>query len=129
MHPFILDLDTVQSKGGKLNYLQHPRLPFEVKRMYWIYDFQEATWRGGHSHTRTERVLICMHGVIEVKLENREGKNFNFHLDSPARALYFPKNHWIDIKCGKGAVLLTLASTSFEDDDQENNYKTFLTSA
>ena len=125
INPFILELDVVQAKGGNLSYLQPPQLPFDIKRAYWIYDLEEGARRGGHSHKNTDRVLLCIQGSIEVVLENQDGKYFKFALENPSQALFFPKNHWIDIYCSEKAVLLTLASTSFEEDVQENDYKRF----
>lgn len=123
--PYTIKLSETAGKGGKLSFIENPAIPFDVKRLYWIYDLEDNAIRGGHSHINSERVLVCMNGKVEVTLENRLGRKFHFELVRPSHALYFPKEHWITMKCSKDAILLTMASCKFEDDQYQKDYNHF----
>lgn len=125
MDPYIIGLSETESKGGKLSFIENPAIPFEVKRLYWSYDLQDNAERGGHSHLNSDRVLICLRGSVDIEMENAGGQKHHFELTKPSEAVYFPRKHWIRMRCSEGAILLTLASCKFEDDQYQKDYDLF----
>ncbi|ELR70375.1 WxcM-like protein [Fulvivirga imtechensis AK7] len=125
MEPYIIELSETESKGGKLSFIENPAIPFDVKRLYWIYDLQDNAVRGGHSHLNSDRVLICLKGRVEVELESSKGQKYHFELAKAREALYFPRKHWIRMRCSEDALLLTLTSCKFEDDQYQKDYDLF----
>lgn len=125
MDPQLISLPVINAKGGSLSFIESAEIPFKVERLYWIYGIGKDEERGGHSHKNSDRLLICMHGHVDIQLENKDGKIHAFELDHPDKALFFPRNHWIKINLSKDAVLLTLASCILSEDIYEKDYQAF----
>lgn len=100
-------------------------VPFEIRRVYWVYDTPLHVERGNHAHKKSEQVIICLKGAIEVILEDPEGKEFRFILSKPDMALYIPPMHWRKVRIIEDAVFLCLASSYFNEEDYIRDYKDF----
>lgn len=125
MKPYLIELPATSGKGGKLSYLEEDKIPFTVRRVFWIYDISEKTTRGGHAHINSDQILICIQGDVQVSLENVTGERFMFHLKDPSEVLYFPKMHWMDMVCSKDAILMVLASNEYQESGYIKDYKHF----
>ena len=100
-------------------------LPFEIKRVFWVYDTPSHILRGHHAHHETEMVLIAIKGIIKVKTEI--GKiNEAFELSSPNDGLYLPKLCWHEMSYSKDAVQLVLASSIYNVKDYIRDYNEFI---
>ena len=97
----------------------------EIKRVYWIYDVFNLAERGDHAHLNSDRIMVCLQGSTYVSMENTQGKIFDFQLDDPTQALFYPRNHWIKLNINPGAILVVMASCLFEEDTVETDYARF----
>jgi dTDP-4-dehydrorhamnose 3,5-epimerase-like enzyme len=101
-------------------------IPFEVKRVYYIYDTQPGVRRGFHAHRELEQVLICVHGSCKIHLDNGTD-TAEVLLDKPSEGLYISNDMWREMyDFSDGAVLLVLASEYYDERDYIRNYQDFL---
>lgn len=116
--PVIFDFNSVKEPRGHLNYLEELKdIPFEVKRVYWLTTVPEQQVRGGHAHKTGEQVIVCLNGVVEALLEDKEGQVMSFTLDDPNKGLYIPPMWWGRMLFKNNAMLLGLASDEFSEED------------
>ena len=101
-------------------------IPFEIKRVYFMYDTQKNVVRGHHAHKSLQQILVCIHGTCKVKLDNgRETKIVP--LEKPYEGLYISNNIWREMyDFSEDAVLLVLASDLYKEEDYIRNYEDFL---
>lgn len=101
-------------------------IPFEIKRVYYMYDTEKGVCRGHHSHKTLEQILICIHGSCKILLDNGEEKKV-VPLEKPYEGLYVPKNMWREMfDFSEDAVLMVLASEYYNEEDYIRNYNEFL---
>jgi dTDP-4-dehydrorhamnose 3,5-epimerase-like enzyme len=104
--------------------LEH--IPFEVKRVYYIYDTLPGVRRGFHAHRNLEQILICVSGSCMIHLDNGY-ETQEVLLNSPAEGLYIANDMWREMyDFSKDAVLLVLASEKYDEADYIRNYDTFM---
>lgn len=111
---------------GKLIAIEgNEDIPFEVKRVYYIYDVDGDVRRGFHSHKNLEQVLICVHGSVKILLKTPKEEK-TIVLDDPAKGLYIGSNVWREMyDFEDGAVLLVLASEHYDENDYIRDYDVF----
>ena len=101
-------------------------IPFEIKRVYYIYDTLEGVTRGYHAHKSLEQIMICIHGSCKVLLDNGKEKKIG-PLEKPYEGLYVANNMWREMyDFSPDAVLLVLASEIYDESDYIRNYDDFL---
>lgn len=101
-------------------------IPFDIKRVYYIYDTQEGVRRGYHAHRTLEQILICVHGSCKILLDDGTERE-TLTLDKPYEGLYMPKHVWHEMyEFSPGAVLMTLASDVYTEADYIRDYDEFL---
>lgn len=112
---------------GKLVVLESAvNLPFEIKRVFYIYGTQPDVPRGQHSHYATKQYLISVNGSCKVTLDNGSKKE-TFLLDSPNIALFQDSMIWGEMHdFSPDCVLLVLASEHYDEADYIRNYSDFL---
>lgn len=112
---------------GQLVALEENRdIPFNIKRIYYMYDTVEGVVRGCHAHKSLEQILICIHGKCKIKLDNGREQKIVL-LEKPYEGLYVGKNMWREMyDFSKDAVLMVLASELYDESDYIRNYEEFL---
>jgi len=101
-------------------------IPFKFKRIYYIYDVEKSQIRGHHSHKKLHQVLICVHGSVDIKIENFFGESI-FHLSDPTIGLYVGPDNWREMfNFSEDAVLLVLASEHYDENDYIRDYDQFI---
>ena len=113
---------------GKLIALEalSAQIPFEVKRVYYIYDTTPGTVRGNHAHKNLEQVLICVSGACTIMCEMPDGAKTEHRLDWPDKGLMISGLVWREMKeFSKDAVLLVLASEHYTEADYVRDYDDF----
>ena len=113
---YFIELKTHTDARGSLNSIDHI-LPFDIKRIYYIYNVNESLNRGGHRHFETVEGLICMHGNFTVLIDNgKEKKEYN--LNSPSQILIMEIGDWhVMYNLSPDAVLMGIASTNYDPKD------------
>ncbi|APA59502.1 WxcM-like domain-containing protein [Campylobacter coli] len=123
----ILNFNVKSDSRGSLIALENLKeIPFEVKRIYYIYDTKPDFPRGAHAHKELEQVLIMMDGSCELVLN--DGKDIkNIILNRPDMGIFIGKNMWREMKnFSYGAKLLVLASDFYNEKEYIRDYEEFL---
>ncbi|TDE42262.1 WxcM-like domain-containing protein [Flavobacterium rhamnosiphilum] len=124
----LLKIPVVEDMRGNLAFIQEDVLPFEFKRVYYLFDVPSNSFRGGHSHISQSVVLIALSGSFEVVLNDGTEKK-SFLLNKPNIGLYIPTGIWRELQnFSSGAVCLVLASDVFEEADYIRDFNAFLDS-
>ena len=114
------------SRGGLIALEEYNDIPFNIKRVYYIFDTKDNVIRGKHAHKSLEQVLICVHGRCKVLLDDGiERKTVT--LDRPDKGLDISNAIWREMfDFTDGAVLLVLASKLYDESDYIRQYDEFL---
>ena len=122
----LFELNTfVDSEGSLVPIESNSTIPFEIKRVFYIFEVHDQKDRGEHSHHKTEQVLICLSGKVKVLCDDGKDRK-EWILDKPNRALYIPNLIWDEqTYLIPGSVLLVLANTNYDPSDYIENYDEF----
>ena len=102
------------------------QIPFEIRRVYYIFDTMPGTIRGNHAHKELKQVLVCLSGACTIACEMPDGTTSVHRLDWPDRALLIEGLVWRQMKdFSKDTVLLVLASEHYMEDDYIRDYDEF----
>lgn len=113
-------------RGQLIAIEQQKDLPFDIKRVYYIYDTKAGVRRGFHAHRNLEQILVCVHGSCKILLDNGKEQE-TVVLDDPSDGLYIANNMWREMfDFSPDAVLLVLASEYYDEADYIRNYEDFL---
>ena len=124
----LLEIPVVEDTRGNLAFIQNDFLPFEFKRVYYLFDVPSSAYRGGHSHILQQELLIALSGSFEVVLQDGTEKK-SFLLNKPNVGLLIPTGIWRELQnFSSGAVCLVLASDVFEEADYIRDFDAFLES-
>jgi len=108
-----IELQTISDDRGSLTVIEKV-LPFDIKRVYYIYNVVGE--RGGHKHKKTIQALIALNGACQVHVVNGTSKE-SFHLDSPDKCLIVNPDDWHTMdNFSKGTILLVLASECYDEE-------------
>jgi dTDP-4-dehydrorhamnose 3,5-epimerase-like enzyme len=112
---------------GQLIALENEKeIPFEIKRVYYMFETGEGVRRGFHAHKNLKQILICTSGSCKIHLDDgKETKEIV--LDDPSEGLFITNNLWREMyDFSKDAVLMVLASDLYNEKDYIRNYDEFL---
>ena len=124
----LLKIPVVEDTRGNLAFIQEDVLPFEFKRVYYLFDVPSNAYRGGHSHIAQQETLIALSGSFEVVLQDGLDKK-SFILNKPNLGLLIPTGIWRELQnFSSGAVCLVLASDVFDEEDYIRDFDEFLES-
>ena len=117
----------IDEKGrGKLSVIEKSIIPFEIKRVYYLYDVPSDAFRGGHAHKNLIQFMIALSGSFEVKIDDGSN-NKKVMLNKPNQGLLIPSGIWREMDdFSAGSVCLVLASEFFDESDYFRDYNTFL---
>ena len=123
----ILNFQIHGNHQGKLVALEKSDdFPFEIKRVYYIWDTEHDVVRGKHAHRKLEQVIICSSGSCDFILDNGKQREI-VHLDNPAQGLYIRHNIWREFtNFSKDCVITVLASEHYDEADYIRDYNQFL---
>jgi|TARA_Y100001947_G_scaffold116091_1_gene100249 dTDP-4-dehydrorhamnose 3,5-epimerase-like enzyme len=111
---------------GKLSVIEKSIIPFEIKRVYYLYDVPSDAFRGGHAHKNLIQFMIALSGSFEVKIDDGSN-NKKVMLNKPNQGLLIPSGIWREMdNFSAGSVCLVLASEFFDESDYFRDYNTFL---
>lgn len=125
----LVKIPVIEDVRGNLGFVQNDSsLPFEFKRIYYLFDVPSNAFRGGHSHIHQQEILIALSGSFEVVLDDGIEKK-SFLLNKPNIGLHIPVGIWRELQnFSSGAVCLVVASDVFEEADYIRDYESFLKS-
>ena len=123
----LIDLPKIDDPRGNLTFIENSRhIPFEIKRVYYLYDVPGGAMRAGHAHKTLKQFLIAMSGSFDVTLDDGNHK-MKFQLNRSYYGLYIPQMIWREIdNFSSGSVCLALASDFFDEEDYYRHYPEFV---
>lgn len=123
----LIEMDVFGDSRGKLVSLEsNKNIPFEIKRVYYIFDTLPEQKRGKHAHKTLEQIVVAMDGACEFILDNGTKKE-SIWLNRPDIGLYIGKNIWREMKnFSYGCKLMILASEYYDEKEYIKDYTTFL---
>ena len=105
---------------------EYSDIPFEIKRVYYMYDTKANVHRGFHAHKNLQQILVCIHGSCKILLDNGKEKKV-VSLEKPYEGLYVSNDMWREMyDFSEDAVLLVLASEPYREEDYIRDYDEFL---
>jgi hypothetical protein len=126
--PQLIDLPKNLDARGNLSFLEeNTHIPFEINRVYWIYDVPGGETRGGHAYQDLEEAIVALSGSFDVRVHNGESESV-YSLNRSYTALYLPKMMWRKIEnFSTNAVALVVASLPYNESDYIRDFDTFRT--
>ncbi len=123
----IVDLPKIHNVAGNITSLQNDiDIPFQVKRIYYLYDVPMGADRGGHGHYELEQYIVAASGSFTFVLDDGVNKKEVF-LNNPAQALYIKSGIWREIiNFSSGSICLVLASQKYSESDYIREYEDYL---
>jgi hypothetical protein len=123
----IIELPKISDPRGNLTFVEGGNhVPFDIKRVYYLYDVPGGADRGGHSHKELHQFMIAMSGSFDVVLDDGYRKQRK-HLNRSYYGLYIPPMIWRNLdNFSSGSVCLVLASEPFQEADYFRDYQTYL---
>ena len=125
-------LETIQNfiksdERGNLAVIEGLKnIPFEIKRIYYIWDFAKDTLRGAHAHHKTRQAMVCIKGAVQVFFDDGQKKE-EIILDSNQSILMIEPYHWHEMKSlDDECILLVLADAAYDEKDYIRSYQNFL---
>jgi len=124
----LLQIPVIENILGNIAVIENNSIPFEIKRVYYLYDIPSSSKRGGHSHKNLQQVVIAISGSFDVVLKDGQSVE-KITLNKPDKGLLISNNIWRELEnFSSGAVCLVLASDVFEEADYIRDYNEFLNS-
>src|SRR5213595_3458401 len=122
-----IDLDRITDPRGNLTFLESGRhLPFDIKRVFYLYDVPGGADRAGHALKTCHQFLIAISGSFDVMVDDGRDKA-RFHLNRSYYGLYIPRMTWRELdNFSSGSVCLVLASEYYDEADYYRSYQSFL---
>ncbi|MEF9933465.1 MAG: FdtA/QdtA family cupin domain-containing protein [Cetobacterium sp.] len=120
-------LKKIHSPGGSLSFFEKSKeINFDIKRVYYIYDFCQENRRGFHAHKELKQVLWCPAGIIEIDFT--DGKIWRkYILDDPTKILVVNEGYWREfVSLKKNSILCVGASEIYSEDDYIRDYNEYL---
>lgn len=123
----ILELPRIADPRGNLTFIEGNRhVPFDIRRVYYLYDVPGGETRGGHAHRRLEQVIIAMSGAFDVELDDGVNQR-TVTLNRSYYGLYLPHMIWRElVNFSSGSVCTVLASEPYDESDYFRDYESFV---
>ena len=124
-----IDLPKIQDPRGNLTYIEGGQhIPFEIQRVYYLYDVPGGAERGGHAHKGLHQLIIAMSGSFDVLLDDGKNKK-RVHLNRSYCGLYVCPMIWRELdNFSSGSVCMVIASNRYDEEDYYREYSEFMRS-
>ena len=123
----IIDLPMIKNPKGNLTFIEARRhIPFDIRRVYYLYDIPGGEDRGGHAHRALHQLIIAMSGSFDIRLDDGRAKK-TVHMNRSYYGLYVCPMIWREIdNFSSGAVCMALASELYDEADYYRDYDQFI---
>ncbi len=124
----LIHIPKIEDPRGNLSVIEHEVVPFDIKRVYYLYDVPAGAERGGHAHIQQRECLIALSGSFEVILNDGKTEK-TITLNKPFEGLLINEGIWRELKnFSSGSVCLVIASDVFDEADYIRDFQAFLNS-
>lgn len=123
----IIDLPKIHEPRGNLTFIEGGiHVPFDIQRVYYLYDVPGGAERGGHAHKGLSQLIVAMSGSFDVVLDDGHNKT-RFHLNRSYQGLYICPMIWRELdNFSSGSVCMVLASNRYDESDYFRDYSDYL---
>ncbi len=123
----IFEFERIKKRSGNITILENMNTcPFEINRVYYLYDIPGGESRGGHAHKELYQMIFAASGSFDIVLDDGKNKK-TVTLNRPYYGLYVVPGIWRELASfSSGAICLVLASEKYDENDYIRNYKEFL---
>ena len=123
----IVDLPQIHDLRGDLTFVEGGNhIPFQIARVYYLYNVPVDAERGGHAHRDLEQVVFALSGSFRMKVDDGDTKS-EYWLRDPRKGLFISKMVWREMDAfSQGAVCMVLASHPYDEEDYYRDYDEFL---
>ena len=122
----IIDIPKIEDYRGNIAVIEDVVLPYQIKRVYYLFDVPSSSKRGGHAHKAQFACLIAISGSFDVILNDGKNKQ-TVTLNKPYKGLLIKSNIWRELEnFSSGAVCLVIASDVYDEDDYIRDFNEFL---
>ncbi|AKR42912.1 FdtA/QdtA family cupin domain-containing protein [Methylophilus sp. TWE2] len=123
----IIELPKISNPQGNLTFVEsNNHIPFDINRVYYVYDVPGGAERGGHAHKELHQLIIAMSGSFDITLDDGKNKK-KFHLARSYYGLYVCPMIWREIdNFSSNSVLMVLASNKYYEEDYYRDYDDFM---
>ena len=123
----IINLPKISDPRGNLTYIEGGNhIPFDISRVYYLYDVPGGAERGGHAHKDLHQLIIAMSGSFDVVIDDGKNKK-RVHLNRSYAGLYICPMIWRELdNFSSGSVCMVLASNNYDEDDYYRNYDEYI---
>jgi hypothetical protein len=123
----LIDLPRIQDPRGNLTFVEGGQhIPFDIRRVYYLYDVPGGSERGGHAHLALHQFVIAMSGSFDIVLDDGFEKR-RVHLNRSYLGLYLPPMTWRELdNFSSGSVCMVLASEVYAESDYLRDYSEFM---
>ena len=123
----IIDLPKINDPRGNLTFVEGGnQIPFDIQRVYYLYDVPGGAERGGHAHKGLHQLIIAMSGSFDVVLDDGANKK-RVHLNRSYSGLYVCPMIWRELdNFSSGSVCMVLASNKYDEEDYYRDYAEFM---
>jgi dTDP-4-dehydrorhamnose 3,5-epimerase-like enzyme len=124
---FVVDLPKINDPRGNLTFVEgRQHIPFDIRRVYYLYDVPGGAERGGHAHKELHQLIIAMSGSFDIHLDDGHQKK-TIHMNRSYYGLYVCPMIWREIdNFSSGAVCMVLASERYDELDYYREYAEFI---
>ena len=121
-----VELPIVHDRRGNLTFIEGGRhIPFDIRRVYYLYDVPGGAHRGGHAHRNLQQLIVSMSGSFDVVLDDGT-RSRRFHMNRSFYGLYVPQMIWREIdNFSSGSVCMVLASEHYDEGDYFRDYDAY----
>lgn len=122
----LIDFNEIADHRGKLISLEsYKNIPFDIKRIYYLYNTQKDAERGFHAHINLKQVAVCVSGSCTIEVESLSGKD-SYSMNTPNQGLFMEGIVWREIKnFSDNCVLIVLADELYQERDYIREYNLF----
>ena len=122
----LISIPKIEDHRGNLSVIEHDVVPFEMKRVYYLYDVPSGAERGGHAHIEQKEFLIALSGSFDVLLNDGTQKK-TITLNKPFEGLLINEGIWRELNnFSSGSVCLVIASAVFDEKDYIREFDDFM---
>lgn len=122
-----LNVNKIKSPGGSLSFFEKGKdIDFDIKRVYYIYEFSQENRRGFHAHKDLKQVMWCPHGAIEIDFTDGK-ETTKYILDDATKIIVVNKGYWREfVSLKENSILCVGASDIYSEDDYIRDYNKYL---